>query len=390
VAERGFVAADRITCIVDRELAGRVEELLERQGVRGLLAQSGRAAVLRSRRWALNPRKGERLEEDPAELFRFYVPAGQDKPIVALLAREAGLDMPGRGSVFSERVQLWGLQPEALRPRRPEEEERPEPAVQSHLVYICCIVQRGEAAALALAVLQMGLTAPVVTFGTGMGLRDKLGLLRITIPADKEVLHVVVGRQDAQEAFDFMTDVARLHQPGRGFIYMSPLRCGVINTRIHRGEVRHVASIEQLITAVDTLTGDTRWRKKTTLPHVRRERGYLRDLMSYTILGAESRVEELVRAALDAGAGGATVSSLRAVGRQAEDGVYVPRARQASDLIVAASQVRSLHQAVQSRAFALDAPQARSAAEAGAAAPAEPGEVIELSEVEKASTYRHR
>ena len=364
MAEKGFVPADKITCVVDRELGDRVEELLVERGVQGLLVQPGRAAVLRERRWALNPRKTEHLEEDPAEIFRFYVPAGQDRPIIALLARELGLESPGRGSVFSERVQLYGLQPAALRRERLLEGAQAETAVQSHLAYICCIVQRGEAAALARSVLQMGLSAPVVTYGTGMGLREKLGLLRITIPADKDVLHLVVARQDAPEAFDFMTDVARLHQPGRGFIYMSPLRFGLINTRIYRGEIRHVASIEQVITAIDTLKGDTRWRKKTMLPRAPRERGYLRDLVSYTILGAESRVEELVRAALGAGAGG----------RPPEGGEHVTRARQASDLIIPAAMVRPVHRAVL----------------AGGEPSADPTDFIELSEVEKASTYRHR
>jgi nitrogen regulatory protein PII len=218
-----------------------------------------------------------------------------------------------------------------------------------------------------------GLAAPVVTYGTGMGLREKLGPLRITIPADKDVLHLVVSRQDAQVAFDFMTDVARLHQPGRGFIYISPVRFGVINSRIYRGEVRHVASMEQVIAAIDTLKRDTGWRKKTTLPRARRERGYLRDLVSYTILGAESRVEELVRAALDAGAGGATVSALRAGGPAPESGEYVTRARQASDLIISASLVRPVHRAVLARGEPS----------------ADPTDFIELSEVEKASTYRH-
>jgi len=77
MAERGFVPADKITCIVDRELGDRIEELLTGRGTQGLLVQAGRAAVLRARRWALNPRKSERLEEDPAEVFRFLFRPGR-------------------------------------------------------------------------------------------------------------------------------------------------------------------------------------------------------------------------------------------------------------------------------------------------------------------------
>lgn len=369
-----FMPADKVTCIVDRELGDRVEELLVSAGAQGLLVQPGRSAVLRGRGLALNPRKAERLEENPAEIFRFYVPPGQDRTALALLAREAGLEAPGRGSVFSERVQLCGLEPSPLHRDRLLPEPRLQTSLQSDLDYICCIVQRGEAAALARSVLQMGISVPVVTFGRGMGLRDKLGLLRITIPAEKDILHLVVPRQDSQEVFDFMADVARLHQPGRGFIYMVSLRHGLIDTRLYRGEVRHVASIEQVIAAIDTLKGDAGWRKKTALPRLKRERGYLRDLVNYTILGEESRVEELVHAALEAGAGGATVSSLRAAGLPAAEGAYVSHARQASDLIIPESMVRSLHPAVLARVESCDDPSA----------------FIELSGVEKASTYRHR
>ncbi len=367
-----FVWAERITCIVDRELVSRAEEVL--QGGRGLVAQPGRGAVLRARRWQLDPRKPERMEENPVELFRFFVPSGQDRSAVEFLAREIGLVSPGRGSVFSERVQLFGLLPCTLGDNRSKDGSEVEVAVQSRLAYICCIVQRGEASGLALSVLQMGLSAPVVTYGTGMGFRDKLGLLRITIPADKEVLHLVVPQEDAQEVFDLMTDSARLHHPGRGFIYMSPVRFGVINTRIYLGEVRHVASMEQVIAAIDTLKGNTGWRKKTVRPSSRRKRSYLNDLTSFTIQGSEGRVEELVRVALQAGAGGATLSNLqvpRSVG--IGDGI-VSRARQSSDLIIPTSMVETAYRSV-SEALTENAG---------------PDKLVILSKVEKASSYRHR
>jgi hypothetical protein len=60
----------------------------------------------------------------------------------------------------------------------------------------------------------------------------------------------------------------------------------------------------------------------------------------------------------------------------------VSRARQASDLIIPADLVRVVHQAV------LTGAQREQDPDSGPES--EPGELIELSEVEKASTYRHR
>ncbi len=372
MAKTEFIRAERITCIVDRGLASRAEEVL--QGARGLVSEAGRAAVLRARRLQLNPGKPDRMEENPVQLFRFYVPYGQDRSTVEFLSREMGLDLPGRGTVFSERVQLSGLEPSVLRDGRFAGDSQSETAVQSHLAYICCILRRGEASNLAMSVLQMGLSAPVVTYGTGMGLRDKLGLLRITIPAEKEVLHLVVPQEDAQEAFDLITDAARLDQPGRGFIYMSLVRFGVTNKRIYIGETRHVASMEQVIAAIDTLKGTTYWRKKTVRPQGERRRGYLSDLKSYTIHGEEIRMEELVRSALKAGAGGATLSNLRVPTWAGDDGNYVSRARQSSDLIVPTSIIDAVHASV-----------SKAVTEASAG-----DTVVVLSKVEKAGSYRHR
>jgi len=64
----------------------------------------------------------------------------------------------------------------------------------------------------------------------------------------------------------------------------------------------------------------------------------------------------------------------------------VSRARQASDLIIPADQVRVVHQAVLAGAQYEQDPDSGPARELAS----EPGELIELSEVEKASNYRHR
>ncbi len=55
---------------------------------------------------------------------------------------------------------------------------------------ITCIVQRGEGDRIAKISLNTGASVPITTHGTGSGVRDKLGLLRITIPPEKELINL--------------------------------------------------------------------------------------------------------------------------------------------------------------------------------------------------------
>jgi nitrogen regulatory protein PII len=237
---------------------------------------------------------------------------------------------------------------------------------------ICCIVPRGEANGLARALLEMGLSVPTVSYGTGMGLRNKLGLLRITIPVDKEVIELVVDHDDAREVFSYLTDAARLRYPGKGFMYMSPLRLGLPNTRIYRGEVRHVASMEQVIAAIDTLARDTGWRRKSFAgPGERRDRRFQSGMLSYTITCNEGDLEDLVRAAMGAGAGGATMRRLRFTNPTADP--VVGTTRESSDLVIPADLLEQVHHAVLA---------------VGDGALRE-GQMLEVSEVEAAVSYVH-
>jgi hypothetical protein len=185
----------------------------------------------------------------------------------------------------------------------------------------------------------------------------------------------VVSRQDALEAFNYLTDAARLWHPGRGFIYMAPLTHGVINTKIYRGELRHVASMEQIIAAVDMLTRGTDWRRRaTTAAHREEKRRYLSDMANFTLISGEGSVEALVRLAMQAGAGGATVFRLRFVELREQDGLPASRASEASDLIMQRSLVKEVHEAIRS----------------GGADTGDQEVIIDISSVEKASTYRYR
>jgi hypothetical protein len=310
------------------------------------------------------------LEDDLVHVYRMLTRGGAEADLMGQIARAAGLHIPGRGTVFGEPVDLYGAELPRTETRLDRATRRDLPALQKRLVLVCCIVPRGEANSLAKALLEMGLAVPTITYGTGMGLRNKLGLLRITIPVDKEVIEVIADRADAREAFSYLTDAARLRFPGKGFMYMSPVPLGLPNTRIYRGEVRHVASMEQVIAAIDTLTRDTEWRRKSFTPPTASSREFAADMVSYTITCREGELDELVGAAMAAGAGGATMRRLRSV--SLEPGP-TSLTMESSDLIIPSKIIERVHESVT----------------ATGASGAHSGWAIEVSDVEGVISYQY-
>ncbi|MCC5815100.1 MAG: hypothetical protein JJT78_10115, partial [Leptospira sp.] len=127
---------------------------------------------------------------------------------------------------------------------------------------IYCILQRGLGDIISRLVLENGIGVPTITYGTGTGLRDKLGLLKITIPREKDILKLVVNSADVHHVMDFIIEMGKLDYPGRGFIYEYPVKRGLINTRVSQGSNKQAANIEQIIAALDKLSGGIEWRKR--------------------------------------------------------------------------------------------------------------------------------
>lgn len=366
-----FAKAYRVTCVADASLGAAITEAARSLGVADVLVQSARTAVLRERRFLAPLRGGTQLEDDLVNVYRMLTRSGTEAALMGEIVAAAGLHVPGRGTVYGEPVNLYGAEVPEARGRLGRASRRQLPALRRKLVLICCIVPRGEANSLAKALLEMGLAVPTVTYGAGMGLRNKLGLLRITIPVDKEVIEVIVDKDDATEAFSYLTDAARLRVPGKGFMYMSPVPLGLSNTRIYRGEVRHVASMEQVIAAIDTLTRDTQWRRKSYTPSAGSSREFSSDMVSYTITCREGELDELVGAAMAAGAGGATMRKLRSLSL-GEDGMT--RTMESSDLIIPSRIVERVQESVV----------------AAGAAGSHSGWTVEVSDVEGVISYQHQ
>lgn len=96
--------------------------------------------------------------------------------------------------------------------------------VLTDAVLVTCIVQRGSADQVVEAAIDAGAQGATIFYARGTGVRQRhLGLLGITVSAEKEVIYVVAATDQAEHIFEQMYLAANLDTPGMGMIYMSAL-----------------------------------------------------------------------------------------------------------------------------------------------------------------------
>lgn len=344
--------AAKVTGFVHRTVTDAIRQVLQATGIMEYYVAPSRSVTLQKRKAPFGIILEHRTVDDPADRVICFVPPEWGPSTANLMIRGGNLSKPGRGSVMVERVTISRAHDlcDPTNNTCMTEDSFPDGPAQLRdgLTGICCIVQRGEGDNVARIALETGACVPLVTFGQGMGVRDKLGLLRITIPAEKEIALFAATTYDADEIMDIIIDIAQLDQPGKGFIYLFPLEGGLINMKVFRGIHQHAASIEQIVAAIDDIKGDSRWRaiahqpEKTGKP----SRTYLRDLKSLCFICNEGRGGNLVRAAMDAGAPGATVSRLHYAGRREFGTEGISPARESITMIVHSSQIDAITDAM--------------------------------------------
>lgn len=91
-------------------------------------------------------------------------------------------------------------------------------------VLITCIVQRGAAEAVVDAALKVGAQGATIFYARGTGVRQRhLGVLGVTVNAEKEVIYIVTPSEQADLIFERAYLAGQLDTPGMGMIYMTPL-----------------------------------------------------------------------------------------------------------------------------------------------------------------------
>ena len=339
------IKAIQITCTIYNSVTSKALDALKSLGVQEYHLEPNRAVVLRQRSGILGIGAGIVLEEEPADRIIFFVPAADGEAALQALVAACELNIPGRGSAVCEAVDIVQnsvLEQHSLTPVPGTETI----ATQSELTSLTCTVQQGRGDNIIKSLLGLGVPMPQVTAGLGTGLRDKLSLIRVALPAEKDVVHAVVSPHEATDILASLVNIGKLDQLGSGFIYESPLARGVINNMVIRGQP-HSASIEQLIAAVDDLSGSTDWRRRSLDGNdPNKQHNYLSDLVSLTLICNESRANELVQAAMAAGAAGATLSKLRYARTDGTAGNVSP-AREITDLVIGKQNVEPIAAALE-------------------------------------------
>lgn len=107
---------------------------------------------------------------------------------------------------------------------KPSKEATEELIVLTDAVLITCIVQRGTAEAAVQAARRAGAQGATIFYARGSGVRQRhLGVLGVTLSAEKEVIYIVAASDQADRIFDKIFTAAQLDTPGMGMIYMTPL-----------------------------------------------------------------------------------------------------------------------------------------------------------------------
>ncbi len=311
----------KITCSVNQLLSNKLSEHLINLGMRSVYVESGRNVRLsiKKRPFGL-PGITTRLQDSPVDVYRFTVPRDNSYQVVESLIDSLQLNIPGRGTIIAQdliefsnleppRVEVSELQAEDLNQRNSIS------GMIRNLVYVTCVLSMpGSAERLAQIALELGICVPLVTSGKGTDIRDKLGLIRITIPPEKELVHLILPEHDSNSVFQVLIDEAGLNRPGRGFLYQTPVSAGIIDTRLKLGRQESAASMEQIIAAIDQLKNGTSWRKRFISIEEQSAKANLmlpKDHCEVSVICLEDRSEKIVEAAIEAGAGGAITSRVK-------------------------------------------------------------------------------
>ena len=304
----------RITCIVNQLLSEKVTDFLKKLGVI-VYVEGGRTVreLVKPRPFNL-PGDIIKLQDSPVNVFRFSIPRENAKEVMMGLIHAAELYIPGRGTIFSQDLMEFSHEPPEINidVLSGTDKNVHEAVILNKLSYVICVLSvPGSSEHLSKIALDLGICVPLITFGSGNDIRDQLGLIRITISAEKEIVHLITPEQDSDSVIRLLIEQGRLDKPGRGFIYQTPVTMGLIDTRLKIGTQKYAASIEQIIAAIDQIKSGTGWRKRLDADNkdFKTSKTFLpQDNCEISIISDEDRIVTLREACLKVGATGATTS----------------------------------------------------------------------------------
>ena len=348
----------RINASVVRSRTKQIVDTLKKVGVLNIYVTAGRGPLLEPPVGLVRFLSGrDVLRSQPVDFISFFVKPKDEEKALNLIVAKGKLTIPGMGTAYTQELDLSKQHPLcALNDLSNVEAKKVE--YYTNLVGISCVVQRGQGDDIARVVLESATAVPTISYGVGTGIRDKLGLLRITIPAEKEVLSLVTTSWDAGELLETMISKGKLDQPGKGFINTFPIKQGIINTKVSSEQTKHAASMEQVIAAIDGIKGGMEWRKE------RGEHGYKGQKRAFfggcdlNVICNDGAGVDLVKAAMQSGAQGATIEKLTLRGPLSKDKEQLQRAREVCKMMVPKDKLEDIVAAMVSAGALSDKAQA--------------------------------
>ena len=88
---------------------------------------------------------------------------------------------------------------------------------------ITCVLQKELAEDVLAAAKNIGAQGATISYARGTGIRERMGLLGVTIDEQKEVIRIIVSEDQANLVFEAMYLAGKLDTPGMGIMYMVKL-----------------------------------------------------------------------------------------------------------------------------------------------------------------------
>lgn len=327
----------KISLVINKQLSPYVIKALNNVGVNRLYTEAGRTSILKEKKGLTLLIDKINLEFIPIEIISFYIPKKQEEPMLYYLYSELDYKTPGRGTLISQDILM--VEPCVQCPECTELNipERQKAMFFREIKGLCCILQRGEEDRIAKASLDMGTSVPITTYGEGSGVRDKLGLLRITISKEKALINLAVSNYDVDPVMELFISEGKLDEPGRGIAFIYDIKQGIIDTKITSGKSGQVASIEQVVYALDAIKGGMGWRKSKFDTESYKKRLFLNNLLEINLVCDEGMGTYLATTAMEHGAPGATISRTKYLSTVDND--VIPTAREICKMIISANNL---------------------------------------------------
>ncbi len=320
-----YPTTSKITMVINKKLSVKAINKLNSIGIQSLYIEAGRTSILKEKKGFSLLMNKINLEYAPVEVISFYVPKKDEKAILNYIYHEFGYKTPGRGNLISQDVEVVSGHDYCHLNSGTDIPEYGNAILFRELTGICCVLQRGDDDKLAKASLDKGTSVPITTYGEGSGVRDKLGLLRITISPGKALINLVISTYDTEAVLELFVTEGRLYEPGRGIAYTYEIKQGIMNTKISSEKSGEVASIEQVVYALDTIKGGMEWRRSGRDNQSYRRRPFMTNLMELTLICDDGMATHLATTAMEHGAPGATISKVKYVTMFEEDKTTIVR-----------------------------------------------------------------